>query len=151
MCILFCYYQVCKSFCYWLTDFQCLTIFLEILHWYFKGRLEELNTSLGGEYQEISESQDKDDMDLDDKCKLPNRTGDMETVGCYPQGRLLENNNLVKNIGKVVHDLRSVGFTSMAEDAYASAIFMLLKVNIFLVIICDYLHVFGSFCICELL
>lgn len=105
-------------------------LFPEILHWYFKGRLEELNTSLGGEYQEINESQDKDDMDLDDNYKLPNRTGDMKTVRCYTQGRLLENNNLVKNIGKVVHDLRSVGFTSMAEDAYASAIFMLLKAKV---------------------
>jgi anaphase-promoting complex subunit 2 len=53
-------------------------------------------------------------MDLDESCL---------------QGKFTENNNLVKNIGKVVRDLRSLGFTSMTEDAYASAIFLLLKVS----------------------
>lgn len=38
--------------------------------------------------------------------------------------------DLVKNIGKVVRDLRCIGFTSMAENAYASAIFLLLKAKV---------------------
>lgn len=59
-------------------------MFLEILHWYFKGRPEELNTSLGGEYQDVNESHDKDGMDLDNKNKLPNRTGDVEIDRLYP-------------------------------------------------------------------
>ncbi|KAL1806313.1 hypothetical protein ACET3Z_029381 [Daucus carota] len=104
--------------------------FPQILHWYFKGRLEELNTSLDEEYQDLDRLQDDEDMDLDSKEKFFNEKSDMGSDKSYPQGKLLENNNLVKNIGKVVHDLRSLGFTSLAEDAYASAIFMLLKAKV---------------------
>jgi anaphase-promoting complex subunit 2 len=42
---------------------------------------------------------------------------------------MCECNGLVMQIGKVVSDLRSLGFTSMAEDAYSFAIFLLLKVR----------------------
>lgn len=79
------------------------------------------------------EDDDKDDMDLDDKCKVSYRSGQMEIDECYPQGRFLDNNKLVSNIGKVVRDLRSLGFTSMTEDAYASTIFLFLKV---IIVIC---------------
>ncbi|PSS36261.1 Anaphase-promoting complex subunit like, partial [Actinidia chinensis var. chinensis] len=102
--------------------------FPEILHWYFKGMLEELSTIMAGDCEDDNESQDKDDMDFDEKSKHPYRTGDMDVDGRYHQKRLLENSKVVKNIGMVVRDLRSLGFTSMAEDAYASAIFLLLKV-----------------------
>lgn len=100
--------------------------FPEILHCYFKGRLEELSTIMAGEYEDDNESDDKDDMDLDEKNKVSYR-GEMDIDECYQRRKFLENNKLVKNIGKVVHDLRNLGFTSMAEDAYASAIFLLLK------------------------
>ncbi|XP_030956395.1 anaphase-promoting complex subunit 2 isoform X1 [Quercus lobata] len=103
--------------------------FPEILHWYFKGRLEELSTIMGGEFDD-DESQDKDEMDLDEKSKISYRTGEMDIDECSHQGRFLENNKLVKNIGKVVRDLRSLGFTSMTEDAYSSAIFLLLKAKV---------------------
>ncbi|KAL8104650.1 hypothetical protein AgCh_028758 [Apium graveolens] len=103
--------------------------FLQILHWYFKGRLEELNTSLDGEYQGLDRLQDEEDMDLDYKNKFCNEKSDMGSDKSN-KGKLLENSKLVKNIGKVVHDLRSLGFTSLAEDAYASAIFMLLKAKV---------------------
>lgn len=43
---------------------------------------------------------------------------------------MCECNGLVMQIGKVVSDLRSLGFTSMAEDAYSFAIFLLLKVSV---------------------
>lgn len=75
-------------------------------------------------------SQDKDDMDLDEMGKMLQRNGAMDIDEFSLQGKLTENNNLVKNIGKVVRDLRSLGFTSMTEDAYASAIFLLLKVRV---------------------
>jgi len=104
-------------------------MFLEILHWYFKGRLEELSTIMAGELNGDSESQEKDDKDLDEKSKLAYRTSEMDIDECYHQVRFLENNKLVKNIGKVVRDLRNLGFTSMTEDAYASVIFLLLKVS----------------------
>ncbi|XP_059596766.1 anaphase-promoting complex subunit 2 isoform X1 [Vitis vinifera] len=100
--------------------------FPEILHCYFKGRLEELSTIMAGEYEDDNESDDKDDMDLDEKNKVSYR-GEMDIDECYQRRKFLENNKLVKNIGKVVRDLRNLGFTSMAEDAYASAIFLLLK------------------------
>ncbi|XP_038994236.1 anaphase-promoting complex subunit 2-like isoform X1 [Hibiscus syriacus] len=54
----------------------------------------------------------------------------MDIDECYSQDKFSENNKLVKNIGKVVCDLRNLGFTSMTEDAYASAIFMLLKAKV---------------------
>ena len=75
-------------------------------------------------------SRDKDDMDLDEMGKMLHRNGAMDIDEFSLQGKLTENNNLVKNIGKVVRDLRSLGFTSMTEDAYASAIFLLLKVRV---------------------
>ncbi|XP_062161873.1 anaphase-promoting complex subunit 2-like [Alnus glutinosa] len=105
-------------------------MFLEILHWYFKGRLEELSTIMAGELNGDSESQEKDDMDLDEKSKLAYRTGEMDIDECYHQVRFSENNKLVKNIGKVVRDLRNLGFMSMTEDAYASVIFLLLKAKV---------------------
>lgn len=104
--------------------------FSEILHWYFKGRLEELSTIMAGELNGDNEFQEKDDMDLDEKSKLAYRTGEMDIDECYHQVRFSENNKLVKNIGKVVRDLRNLGFTSMTEDAYASAIFLLLKAKV---------------------
>ncbi|KAE8023227.1 hypothetical protein FH972_008953 [Carpinus fangiana] len=104
--------------------------FSEILHWYFKGRLEELSTIMAGELNGDNESQEKDDMDLDEKNKLAYRTGEMDIDECYLQVRFSENNKLVKNIGKVVRDLRNLGFTSMTEDAYASVIFLLLKAKV---------------------
>ncbi|XP_058187692.1 anaphase-promoting complex subunit 2-like isoform X2 [Rhododendron vialii] len=96
--------------------------FPEILHWYFKGMLEEFSTIMADDCEDDSESHDKDE-----KSKLPYRTGDMDVEGCYRQNRLLQ---VVKNVGIVVHDLRNLGFTSMAEDAYASAIFLLLKATV---------------------
>ncbi|KAG2707114.1 hypothetical protein I3843_05G121300 [Carya illinoinensis] len=104
--------------------------FNEILHCYFKGSLEELSTIMAGEIDDENESQEKDDMDLDEKSKISYRTGRMEIDESCPQVRFSENNKLVKNIGKVVRDLRSLGFTSMTEDAYASAIFLLLKAKV---------------------
>jgi len=77
-------------------------------------------------------SQNKDGMDLDEKGKVCNKVGEMDVDECYSDHRFSENSRLVKNIGKVVLDLRNLGFTSMAEDAYASAIFLLLKVRMFL-------------------
>ncbi|KAG2707101.1 hypothetical protein I3843_05G120800 [Carya illinoinensis] len=103
--------------------------FNEILHCYFKGSLEELSTIMAGEIDDENEYQEKDDMDLDEKSKISYRTGRMEIDESCPQVRFSENNKLVKNIGKVVRDLRSLGFTSMTEDAYASAIFLLLNVS----------------------
>ena len=83
---------------------------------------------MAGEYEDDNESDDKDDMDLDEKNKVSYR-GEMDIDECYQRRKFLENNKLVKNIGKVVRDLRNLGFTSMTEDAYASAIFLLLKVR----------------------
>ncbi|XP_047323702.1 anaphase-promoting complex subunit 2 [Impatiens glandulifera] len=104
--------------------------FPEILRWYFKSMLEELSTIAGdGRYD--SQSDDRDDMDVDVKRELPNKDIDMGTDGCSQQKRPLEDSELVKNIGIVVRDLRNLGFISMTEDAYASAIFLLLKDKVY--------------------
>lgn len=100
-----------------------------MLHWYFKERLEELSTIMAGEFDDDVEIQDNDDMGLDERSKGSYGAGKMEIDEYSVQGRFSENNKLVKNIGKVVRDLRNLGFTSMTEDAYASAIFLLLKVK----------------------
>ncbi|XP_010467021.1 PREDICTED: anaphase-promoting complex subunit 2 [Camelina sativa] len=99
--------------------------FPEILHWYFKERLEELSAIVDGD--SIEERED-DCMDLDEKLRYKN--GEMDVDEGYAQGKRLGHDKLVKNIGKVVRDLRSIGFTSMAENAYASAIFLLLKAKV---------------------
>lgn len=102
--------------------------FPELLYWYFKGRLEELSTIMDSELEDENDSQDKDEMDLDEKGKQ--RTGEMDIDQSYNHGKFSEKSKLVKHIGKVVHDLRILGFTSMTENAYASAIFSLLKAKV---------------------
>lgn len=91
-------------------------MFIEILHRYFKGRLEELSTIMAGDYEDNDESHDN------------NQPRNMDIDGTYDQKKTLEN-KLVSNIGMVVYNLRNLGFTSMTEDAYASTIFLLLKVH----------------------
>lgn len=66
----------------------------------------------------------------DQKSKSNLAIGEMDVDGSNRETIVLKNNSLVKNIGAVVHDLRGLGFASMTEDAYASAIFSLLKVSI---------------------
>ncbi|CAN0923592.1 Anaphase-promoting complex subunit 2 [Linum grandiflorum] len=73
------------------------------------------------------EESEEDEMELDEKGKPSYKSGAMDVDESSPMGKFTENNKLVKNIGKVVRRLRSLGFTSMTEDAYASAIFLLLK------------------------
>jgi len=96
--------------------------FSEILNVYFKKKLEELNVIMAGSYEsdqlgnhEPFESNNASDwhcgMDIDGQ-------------------EVSESSFLVKNIGKVVRDLRCLGFTSVTEDAYSSAIIWLLKVRI---------------------
>ncbi|XP_021747051.1 anaphase-promoting complex subunit 2-like isoform X1 [Chenopodium quinoa] len=99
--------------------------FPAILNQYFKRRLEELSTLMDGGFQEVLH--DKENMDLDEKRKSFSGVGEMDIDEHHNRKKLSENSLLVKNIGKVVQDLRSFGFTSMTEDAYASAIFLLLK------------------------
>ncbi|KAK2446336.1 anaphase-promoting complex subunit [Trifolium repens] len=105
-------------------------VFPAILRWYFKRRLEELHTTMDGEFaDDIPLS--KDAVDLDEKVKICNNDGEMDVDVCYSDRRFSENSKMVNNIGKVVLDLKSLGFTSMAEDAYASAIFLLLKAKVY--------------------
>ncbi|CDY30292.1 BnaC04g32030D [Brassica napus] len=89
--------------------------FPEILHWYFKEKLEELSAIMD---EDVTQELESDGMDLD-------KSGEMDADEGYSR-----HDELVKNIGKVVRDLRSIGFTSLAENAYASAIFLLLKAKV---------------------
>ncbi|VFQ66479.1 unnamed protein product [Cuscuta campestris] len=101
--------------------------FPELLHWYFKGRLEELNTFVSGYCENELELGSDDEMDTVGKCKPPDRNCDMDIDTNHQQIRFSANNKLVKRIGMVVRNLRSLGCTSVAEDTYASAIFLLLQ------------------------
>ncbi|XP_078171953.1 anaphase-promoting complex/cyclosome 2 [Carex rostrata] len=87
--------------------------FPDILRIYFKKKLEELNSMIAdGDNYELATNIHDSQNDAD--------FYHMDTSMC-------ECNGLVMQIGKVVSDLRSLGFTSMAEDAYSFAIFLLLK------------------------
>ncbi|XP_057777181.1 anaphase-promoting complex subunit 2 [Salvia miltiorrhiza] len=98
--------------------------FPDVLQWYFKGQLEELSAMMatGSEYD--------NKLNVDDEGDLDCRRMEMDIDENHHQRIILGNNKLVKNIGEVVRDLRNLGFTSMAEDAYASAIFLLLKAKV---------------------
>ncbi|KAF2604329.1 hypothetical protein F2Q70_00027344 [Brassica cretica] len=87
----------------------------EILHWYFKEKLEELSAIMD---EDDTQELESDGVDLD-------KSGEMDADEGYSR-----HDELVKNIGKVVRDLKSIGFTSLAENAYASAIFLLLKAKV---------------------
>ncbi|PIA62798.1 hypothetical protein AQUCO_00200666v1 [Aquilegia coerulea] len=104
--------------------------FPEILRFYFKERLEELSDLMSGNSEDDDEFQPKDGMDIDERTKLSPEVSEMDIGETFSGRKLSENNKLVKNIGKVVRDLRSLGFMSMTEDAYASAIFLLLKTKV---------------------
>lgn len=78
-------------------------------------KLEELSAVV------IDEELVSDGMDLDER--LGSLNGEMDV-----DDDCSRHDELVKNIGKVVRDLRSLGFASIAENAYASSIFWLLKV-----------------------
>ncbi|KAL0541181.1 hypothetical protein IC582_021220 [Cucumis melo] len=104
--------------------------FPDLLHWYFKGKLEELSAIMAGELNEDYKFQCKDDMELDGKGRISSKSGQKDFNECYQLEKFSNIDKLVKSIGKVVLDLRNLGFTSMAEDAYASAIFSLLKAKV---------------------
>uniref|UniRef100_A0A0A0KNJ3 Cullin family profile domain-containing protein n=1 Tax=Cucumis sativus TaxID=3659 RepID=A0A0A0KNJ3_CUCSA len=104
--------------------------FPDLLHWYFKGKLEELSAIMAGELNEDYKFQCKDDMELDGKGRISCKSGQKDFNECYQLEKFSNIHKLVKSIGKVVLDLRNLGFTSMAEDAYASAIFSLLKAKV---------------------
>lgn len=110
--------------------FKLQLMVLDLLHWYFKGKLEELSAIMAGELNEDYKFQCKDDMELDGKGRISCKSGQKDFNECYQLEKFSNIHKLVKSIGKVVLDLRNLGFTSMAEDAYASAIFSLLKVNV---------------------
>lgn len=124
-------------------SFHASTMLIEILRWYFKGRLEELSAAMADESKGHYDHLDSDEMDVDEKNKMSSKSGGMDIDGGHLHGDYSEN-KLVRSIGKVVRDLRGLGFISMAEDAYAAAIFLLLKVNMCLVMPVIFFLVVGN-------
>jgi anaphase-promoting complex subunit 2 len=102
--------------------FILLCHFSEILNIYFKKKLEELNTIMSGSYES--------DQLVDHEPFQRSNTSDWHSGMDIDGSEVSESSSLVKNIGKVVRGLRCIGFTSMTEDAYSSAIIWLLKVCI---------------------
>lgn len=123
------YYYIFQLFLYLasFSHFFCL----EILRLYFKEKLEELSTIIAAEYEDGCESQIYGHQ-LSQEGKISPGMDNMDIDSSYHVTVISSNNSLVKSIGKVVHDLRTLGFTSLTEDAYASAIFFLLKVSVLL-------------------
>ncbi|CAA6665214.1 unnamed protein product [Spirodela intermedia] len=104
--------------------------FLGILRLYFRKILEELSSLITGECEDGYEASVDSGVGFTCKSDMASRAGAMEIEEVYDQSVTLKNNELIKNIGKLVRDLRSLGFTSVTEDAYASAIFSLLKIKV---------------------
>ncbi|KAK3128050.1 hypothetical protein QOZ80_7AG0581940 [Eleusine coracana subsp. coracana] len=99
--------------------------FPEILNFYFKKKLEELNNVVAG-------SDDSDQLDNYDLVERSNTSAWHSAMDIDGQETVIsESSYLVKNIGKVVRDLRCLGFTSITEDAYSSAIIWLLKSKVY--------------------
>ncbi|WOL00414.1 hypothetical protein Cni_G09127 [Canna indica] len=96
--------------------------FPEILRMYFKGKLEELSNMMAVDHEE-----DACEFQRSQGSQRSSKVGEMD-IDTYNHGpNFAKDSTLVYNIGKVVRDLRSLGFTSMTEDAYASSILLLLK------------------------
>ncbi|XP_068654157.1 anaphase-promoting complex subunit 2 [Aristolochia californica] len=95
-----------------------------ILRVYFKGKLGQLSRMI------CEECEDGYDLggNSDSGQRIEIFSGTGANVGeNYEERNIFQKNKLVRNMGMVVRDLQSLGFTSMTEDAYASAIFHLLK------------------------
>ncbi|KAG0461710.1 hypothetical protein HPP92_022007 [Vanilla planifolia] len=106
--------------------------FSEVLRLYFKHQLDELNTMM------VAKCNDgwaclRDSRDLN--CNVPD---EMSIDGMHPESSVSKENSLVKSIGRIVHDLRNLGFVALTEDAYASSIFQLLKAKVQSLAVDDY-------------
>ncbi|PIA32550.1 hypothetical protein AQUCO_04400028v1 [Aquilegia coerulea] len=101
--------------------------FSDTLRFYFTERLEKLSTTRSADDDGVYENQAKDGMDIDERTSFSSSVTDMDIDEIYHKRNVLENSKLMKSIGKVVRDLRSLGLASLTEDAYASSIFSLLK------------------------
>ncbi|XP_020575764.1 anaphase-promoting complex subunit 2 isoform X2 [Phalaenopsis equestris] len=106
--------------------------FPEVLRLYFKHKLEELNTIINISYEDGMGSL-KNDGNV--KYDAPD---EMNIDGNHSESAVSKNYSLVKSIGKVVLDLRNLGFTALTEDAYASSIIQLLKAKVQNLAVDDY-------------
>ncbi|CAN6249126.1 unnamed protein product [Urochloa humidicola] len=97
--------------------------FPEILNVYFKKKLEELNIIMAGSYE-------SDQLGNHELFKSSD-TSDLHSGMDIDGQEVSESSCLVKSIGKVVCNLRCLGFASMTEDAYSSAIIWLLKSKVY--------------------
>ncbi|KAM3387727.1 hypothetical protein ACQJBY_010520 [Aegilops geniculata] len=99
--------------------------FPEILNVYFKKKLEELNTM-------VDASDENDQLASHELFGRSNVSAWDSKMDIDSQETVIsESCTLVKNIGKVVRDFRCLGFTSMTEDSYSSAIIWLLKSKVY--------------------
>ncbi|XP_020521064.1 anaphase-promoting complex subunit 2 isoform X2 [Amborella trichopoda] len=105
--------------------------FPEILRLYFKERLEELSLVMS------EQNEDGDKLLFPDKNRTESNYKHFYSAidemdhESHHETVLFESKLVgkawISKVGKVVQDLRSLGFISMTEDAYSCAIFLLLK------------------------
>ncbi|RRT85854.1 hypothetical protein B296_00007421 [Ensete ventricosum] len=119
--------EVCSVFSHLYNIETYRILFLEILRSYFKEKLEELSNMMAVGHEEDGCEFQFNNNGLGQPSQRPIGVGEMDIDTCYHGSTFAKNNTLVNNIGKVVCDLRNLGFTSMTEDAYASSILLLLK------------------------
>ncbi|KAH9321998.1 hypothetical protein KI387_016637, partial [Taxus chinensis] len=110
--------------------------FPEILHLYFKARLEEFTESVEKKTEETNQGDSTEDNEMEtiqngssgliDEMEVDD-SNESETCSEYCE---VIDKGWISKVGRVMHNLRELGFTSMTEEAYASAIFSLLKTKV---------------------
>lgn len=110
--------------------------FPEVLHLYFKARLEEFRAAVEKKKKERNPGDCIDDNETETvKSGSSGLIDEMEVDDLNALEADIEYCEVVDNIwiskvGHVVHNLKELGFTAMTEDAYASAIFSLLNARV---------------------
>lgn len=110
--------------------------FPEVLHLYFKARLEEFRVAVEKKKKERNPKDFIDDNETETvKSGSSGLIDEMEVDdlnGLEADSECCEgiDNIWISKVGHVVHNLKELGFTAMTEDAYASAIFSLLNARV---------------------
>eukprot|EP01018_Ginkgo_biloba_P025515 Gb_09164 [translate_table: standard] len=107
--------------------------FPEVLHLYFKARLEEFTATVEKKDKESNIGDCIENSEMETMQKSSDSSDEMEVDDANePETACTElsGDTWVSKVGCVVHNLRELGFTAMTEDAYASAIFSLLKTKV---------------------
>ncbi|XP_057859859.1 anaphase-promoting complex subunit 2 isoform X2 [Cryptomeria japonica] len=112
------------------------SVLLTTLPKHFSARLEEFTEAVEKKTDETNQRDSIEDNEMEtiqnsssgliDEMEVDD-ANEPETCGEY--GEVISK-TWISKVGHIVHNLRELGFSSMTEDAYASAIFSLLKTKV---------------------